>query len=452
MTPVIVRNVVLGQGEPKICIPLMGKTERDVLGAARELQKLPADLVEWRADGFLDLRNPQALIRSLKHIREVLGEDMPILFTVRTKQEGGEAELSRDAYCGCCLAALEGEADLLDVEASGGEETVLELIQKAHERGKKVILSRHDFSQTPDEEEMLACLCRMQAWGADITKLAVMPQSPSDVLKLLSVTLAMKETHADRPFITMAMGKDGLISRLCGETFGSCLTFGCGARASAPGQMDARALRGVLDAVHVSLTSDAQGLSAAPGLIRDTEGASLAPKFLLPCHIFLVGFMGTGKSTIARVLSRRLGVERIEMDQRIVAQEGMEINEIFERYGQEYFRDRETQTLRELGSLEPRVVSCGGGIVLRKENIRLMQEMGKTVLLTALPETVLARVKKDNARPNLKGRKTVEGIRELMDQREDYYRRAAQITISTDKKTPDEIAEQVILSFSEKNS
>lgn len=430
MTPVTVRNVVLGEGKPKICIPLMGKTEKELVKAAREVKKLPADLVEWRADDFSGRLSLQTVTRELKLIRDILGEGMPILFTIRTKQEGGQAEISPDDYRQCGYAAAEGEADLLDVELSAGKETAECIIQKAHEFGKKVILSSHDFASTPEEEEMLARLCRMQEWGADVTKLAVMPENPSDVLRLLSVTLRMKEGLADRPLITMAMGKDGLISRLCGETFGSCLTFGCGMRASAPGQMEARALKGVLDAVHTGLDPDSS----------------------LPCHIFLIGFMGTGKSTVSRFLGRRLGAEQIELDQRIVEREGMEINEIFARYGQDYFRDRETQALRELGGMEPKVVSCGGGIVLREENIRLMQEMGKTVLLTASPETILSRVKRDNSRPNLKGRKTVEGIRELMDQRKDYYRRAAQITVSTDKKTPEEIAQQVILSFSEKNS
>lgn len=431
MTSVTVRNVTLGQGKPKICVPLMGKNQEEIERAAKEVKKLPADLVEWRADGFSDLLSAQAVARSLALIRRILGEDVPVLFTVRTKKEGGEANLLAEEYIRCAYAAIEGGADLLDVEISAGKETVSAIIGEAHRRGKKVILSSHDFSCTPKEEEMLSRLCRMQEWGADITKLAVMPKDASDVLRLLSVTLAMKETYADRPFITMSMGKDGLISRLCGETFGSCLTFGCGTKASAPGQMEARALRNVLDAVHKSLVPDEPSL---------------------PCHIFLIGFMGTGKSTIARLLGRRLKAEQIEMDQRIVEQEGMEINEIFARHGQEYFRDRETQTLRELSKIKPAVISCGGGIVLREENIRLMQAMGKTILLTASPETILARVKKDDSRPNLKGRKTVEGIQELMDQRRDYYCRAAQITIPTDKKTPDEVAEQVILSFCEKNS
>lgn len=431
MTSVTVRKVTLGQGKPKICVPLMGKNQEEIERAAKEVKKLPADLVEWRADGFSDVLSAQAVVQSLALIRRILGEDVPVLFTVRTKKEGGAANLSAQEYSRCAYSAIEGGADLLDVEMSAGKETVFAIIQEAHRQGKKVILSSHDFSCTPKEEEMLSRLCRMQEWGADITKLAVMPKDASDVLRLLSVTLAMKETYADRPFITMSMGKDGLISRLCGETFGSCLTFGCGTKASAPGQMEARALRGILDAVHESLAPDAPSL---------------------PCHIFLIGFMGTGKSTIARLLSRRLKAEQIEMDQRIVEQEGMEINEIFARHGQEYFRDRETQTLRELSKIKPAVISCGGGIVLREENIRLMQATGKTILLTASPETILARVKKDDSRPNLKGRKTVEGIQELMDQRRDYYCRAAQITISTDKKTPDEVAEQVILSFCEKNS
>lgn len=431
MTSVTVRKVTLGQGKPKICVPLMGKNQEEIERAAKEVKKLPADLVEWRADGFSDVLSAQAVVQSLALIRRILGEDVPVLFTVRTKKEGGAANLSAQEYSRCAYSAIEGGADLLDVEMSAGKETVFAIIQEAHRQGKKVILSSHDFSCTPKEEEMLSRLCRMQEWGADITKLAVMPKDASDVLRLLSVTLAMKETYADRPFITMSMGKDGLISRLCGETFGSCLTFGCGTKASAPGQMEARALRGILDAVHESLAPDAPSL---------------------PCHIFLIGFMGTGKSTIARLLSRRLKAEQIEMDQRIVEQEGMEINEIFARHGQEYFRDRETQTLRELSKIKPAVISCGGGIVLREENIRLMQATGKTILLTASPETILARVKKDDSRPNLKGRKTVEGIQELMDQRRDYYCRAAQITIPTDKKTPDEVAEQVILSFCEKNS
>lgn len=426
MTPVTVRKISLGEGRPKICIPLIGNDEEQIVKAAEEIKKLPAEVVEWRADSFFNLLKPDAITKSLILLRKILGQDMPILFTVRTKEEGGEVGLSQEEYSYCCIAAAEGEADFVDVELTAGKETIKLLIDKVHQQGKKVILSSHDFTRTPDEEEMLCRLRQMQEWGADISKLAVMPNHPSDVLRLLSVTLAMKETYADRPFITMSMGADGMISRLCGETFGSCMTFGCAQRASAPGQMDAKVLEQVLKA--------------------------LSSSSVLPHHLFFIGFMGTGKSTIARMVSRCLGVEQMEMDQRIVEKEGMEINEIFSRYGEEYFRDLETEMLRELSLVKPAIISCGGGIVLRKENVSLMQKLGRTILLTASPETVLSRVERDDSRPNLRGRKNVEGIRELMDQRREYYEAAAQMVIATDKKSPEEVAELVILSFSEKKS
>ena len=160
-------------------------------------------------------------------------------------------------------------------------------------------------------------------------------------------------------------------------------------------------------------------------------------------HIFLIGFMGTGKSTVAALLGRRLKRPVVEMDQSIVEQEGMEINEIFSRYGEEHFRDLETETLRRLNGKAPSIISCGGGIVLRKENIELMKVCGKIILLTATPETILNRVKHDTSRPNLKGRMSVEGIRELMERREAFYRAAAQQVVVTDARTPDEVAKEI---------
>lgn len=99
---------------------------------------------------------------------------------------------------------------------------------------------------------MLDCLRRMQELNGDISKLAVMPHSAVDVIRLLSVTARMKETYADRPFITMSMGAQGLVSRLAGESFGSCVTFGCAGTASAPGQMEAETLSRILEAIHQS--------------------------------------------------------------------------------------------------------------------------------------------------------------------------------------------------------
>lgn len=256
--PVKVKNILLGQGRPKICVPIVGKTKDELIKAAEEVLTLPADMAEWRADWFEHFGQEKELREGLFLLRRILGKDMPILFTIRTKSEGGQAEISLSDYQKWNCLALSLEADLADIEFSAAEKEIGimdSVFQEARRRGKKIVLSSHDFCRTPDEDEMIARLCQMQKYSADITKLAVMPQHPKDVLTLLSVSLAMKEEYGDRPFILMSMASDGLGSRLLGEIFGSCVTFGCASRSSAPGQMEAGDLFQVLEAVHKSLTA-----------------------------------------------------------------------------------------------------------------------------------------------------------------------------------------------------
>ena len=109
-----------------------------------------------------------------------------------------------------------------------------------------MIFSSHDFNATPSEEEIIDRLKKMEALGGDLLKIAVMPQTPADVLTLLSATTKMNKTSS-RPLITMSMGALGAISRSCGEVFGSCMTFGSAKLASAPGQIPAVELRRMLD-------------------------------------------------------------------------------------------------------------------------------------------------------------------------------------------------------------
>ncbi|MDO5417607.1 MAG: type I 3-dehydroquinate dehydratase [Lachnospiraceae bacterium] len=251
MIPVTVRNVVFGQGRPKICVPIVAETEEGIFRAAEEIRSLPADLVEWRADWYENLEQPDEVVKTLRLLRGWLGEELPILFTIRTEKEGGQARLEPEVYASLNIRAAEsGYADLVDVELFSGKTLVDRVVERAHGAGVKVILSSHDFSQTPPEEEMVSRLRTMQEWNADFLKLAVMPQSTRDVLALLSATVAMREKYAERPVITMSMGADGIVSRLAGEAFGSCLTFGCAGQASAPGQMGAEDLKTVLDAIH----------------------------------------------------------------------------------------------------------------------------------------------------------------------------------------------------------
>lgn len=161
-------------------------------------------------------------------------------------------------------------------------------------------------------------------------------------------------------------------------------------------------------------------------------------------NIFLIGFMGAGKSTVARALVRRLHCPLIEMDEEIVREQGMSINEIFEKYGEDRFRDIESQFILDLGKREPFVVSCGGGVVVRPENTRYMKKSGKVVYLKASPQTVYERVKGSSSRPILNGHMNVEYIAQLMEKRRSLYEAAADTTIVTDGKNAEEIAAEIV--------
>ena len=161
-------------------------------------------------------------------------------------------------------------------------------------------------------------------------------------------------------------------------------------------------------------------------------------------HIFLIGFMGCGKSTNAACLSDMTGAELMEMDQEIANSQGMAITEIFKVHGEEYFRDLETSLLYSLKDREPLIVSCGGGAVLRRENVEFMKKNGKIVFLTAEPETIFERVRDSRERPVLNGNMNLEHIRALMEKRYPSYREAADLTISTDGRTTREICLEIL--------
>lgn len=160
-------------------------------------------------------------------------------------------------------------------------------------------------------------------------------------------------------------------------------------------------------------------------------------------NIFLIGFMGSGKSTIAAGMKRRYGMQVVEMDEELSERAGMSIPEIFERFGESYFRDLETEYLKDIQRKSDQVISCGGGIVLRPENVQIMKKQGAVVLLKASPETVLKRVKKNDDRPLLRGKKNVESIVELMEQRRERYEAAADLVIETDERCVDEICTEI---------
>lgn len=136
------------------------------------------------------------------------------------------------------------------MELFTGDEIVKEIVDEVHKAGVKIVMSNHDFNKTPEREEIVRRLCKMQELNADLPKIAVMPKSAGDVLKLLQATNDMVTKYAETPIITMSMGGLGVISRIAGETFGSALTFGAAGKASAPGQVDVDSLVSMLNVLH----------------------------------------------------------------------------------------------------------------------------------------------------------------------------------------------------------
>lgn len=160
-------------------------------------------------------------------------------------------------------------------------------------------------------------------------------------------------------------------------------------------------------------------------------------------NIFLIGFMGAGKSTVARALRAATGLPVLEMDSELERRAGMTVSQFFAARGEAAFRQMETDLITGLEASSPWVVSCGGGVPMRQVNVDAMRERGCIVLLTARPETILARVSSSHDRPLLEGRKNVEYITELMEARRPHYEAAADLTVSTDGKSAQAIAREI---------
>ena len=207
------------------------------------------DLIEWRVDFFEESDNPERVCEMLGTINDSF-KQIPVLFTFRTKEEGGEKSIMSEDYVKLLKEVSERRlADIVDVQVFWYGEKSEDFIKELKETGAVVLASSHHFEGTPSVREMSDALYTMENRGADIVKLAVMPQSGKDVCALLEATMERKE-HSNKPMITMSMGQSGMLSRICGELTGSCVTFASGKQASAPGQIKADELKKVLGDIH----------------------------------------------------------------------------------------------------------------------------------------------------------------------------------------------------------
>lgn len=244
---VTVRNLVLGEGQPKICVPLTSKTKEGLQAEAREARHHFMDLVEWRADRYESPDDSEKLLEAAAALRREL-PDTPILFTCRTEDGGFSIEKERYEELNKKMIHS-GLVDLVDVELFMGDEICRELAVYGAKYHVATIISNHDFSGTPPFEEMLRRLIMMHKLGADISKIAVMPKQYQDVLTLMRVTDVYRNLEMG-PAIAMSMGAMGAVSRVCGECFGSAVTFATVGAASAPGQLSSEEVHTILEILH----------------------------------------------------------------------------------------------------------------------------------------------------------------------------------------------------------
>lgn len=237
---------IFGLGNPKICVPIVAEDREEIWKKAEEIEQLPVDMIEWRADFYRDVWNSREVLYTLRGIKERAGKKA-VLFTFRTLAEGGQTFIEKETYHQLNLqAAGSGLADMVDVEAFPDEERTKEEIAKLRREGIRVIASSHDFKKTPGTKELVERLLRMEELGADVAKIAVMPTCRQDVLNLLQATVTADES-LQIPLVTMSMGRLGAVSRLCGSLTGSAMTFASLGECSAPGQVDAKKMYEILN-------------------------------------------------------------------------------------------------------------------------------------------------------------------------------------------------------------
>ena len=250
MKEIQVKKVMIGKGRPKICVSLTGGTKKEILSEAQKLKKMPVDLAEWRADYFEQIEDMDRMLDVIWSLEEIL-EEFPLIFTFRTKKEGGKRQIGTKKYVELIKkAAWKGHPDMIDVELSLGKEEVQEIVLFLHKYKVRAIVSVHDFQKTPCQDDLISCFQRIQNTGADICKIAVMPESKKDVLILLNAAEKIQRQYADRPYIMISMGEKGKLSRVCGEFTGSAVTFGTIDQASAPGQIPVEKLDQILNIFH----------------------------------------------------------------------------------------------------------------------------------------------------------------------------------------------------------
>lgn len=239
----------LAQLPVKTIVPITAKTKEQAIAQAKVIAaNQAADLAEFRID-LLDFAADSKQVISLGHeLKKILG-DKSMIATIRTHNEGGKLTISDADYGKIYQVYLKQPfMDMLDVEMFRDQQVVKNTVKLAHDKKVLIVMSNHDFQKTPSEDEIVKRLLKQDQLGADILKIAVMPQSKQDVFTLMNATLKVSQ-QSKKPLLTMSMGKLGTISRIATANMGGSFSFGMIGEASAPGQIDVTQLKQFLKTV-----------------------------------------------------------------------------------------------------------------------------------------------------------------------------------------------------------
>jgi len=241
-----IRNTVIGGSNLLICVPLMARGKTELLKEAQTALQHKPDLLEWRVDAFNSPIDSDTCLDALTALRDIIG-DLPLIFTHRSHGEGGYAEVPADKRESVIAAAIRsGYVDLIDIELSNDELFIRNISKATKDSGLQLILSYHDFETTPDSDVIVETLFNARSQGADIAKVAVMPQEFGDVLTLMGAALQARKNGLKIPMIAISMGTVGGLTRVAGKRFGSDITFASSQSVSAPGQIPIEKLRQTL--------------------------------------------------------------------------------------------------------------------------------------------------------------------------------------------------------------
>lgn len=402
-----------------LCIPLSFSDQPSMKTQTENLSLYHPDFIEWRRDYYTDT-HPENEKECLRHIRETFPH-AGLIYTFRSQSEGGVGTWSltkrQESICRC----LEGNlADYIDTEASNSEPFLNTIKDVCRTSKANLILSYHNFKATPSPMAIIQKLTAIESLNPDVIKIALMAQTPDDIRRSICAVSQYSET-TNKPIIFIAMGPYGCIVRSAPELFGGSLSFATAGESTAPGQLTPKRIENIRRSL-----------------------------FLLPTrphNIALIGYMGTGKTTVGKFLAQQTGMTFVDTDGYIEEMTGKTIPQIFSESGEKAFRDLETRALKAILQKNDQIIATGGGTVLREENRSALIHHTFPVTLTADSTIIARRVSRHDNRPLLSDHHDlIPRIEAMLDERHAFYQ-IGLITIDTSASSVASCVEQIINAF-----